>query len=58
MDKHSKWPIFMRMHGSVMPKMILPLLFVAAWSSFITLISKFVHPRKDFSDVQFDDQSF
>jgi hypothetical protein len=48
MDKHSKWPIFMRMHGSVMPKMILPLVFVAAWSTFITLISKHVHSRKDF----------
>ncbi|KAJ5148768.1 hypothetical protein N7448_000346 [Penicillium atrosanguineum] len=43
MDKHSKWPTFMRMHGSVMPKMILPLLTVAAWSTFITLFSKKVH---------------
>ncbi|KAJ5104493.1 hypothetical protein NUU61_001840 [Penicillium alfredii] len=43
MDKHSKWPIFMRMHGSVMPKMILPLLSVAAWSTLITCISKYVH---------------
>jgi predicted membrane chloride channel (bestrophin family) len=47
MEKHSKWPIFMRMHGSVMPKMILPLLSVAAWSTLITLISKKVHPRKN-----------
>jgi predicted membrane chloride channel (bestrophin family) len=43
MDKHSKWPTFMRMHGSVMPKMILPLLTVAAWSTFITVFSKYVH---------------
>ncbi|KAB8220376.1 Bestrophin, RFP-TM, chloride channel-domain-containing protein [Aspergillus novoparasiticus] len=44
LDKHSKWPIFLRMHGSVLPKMILPLSFVAAWATLITLISKFVHP--------------
>ncbi|CAG8883286.1 unnamed protein product [Penicillium salamii] len=43
MDKHSKWPIMMRMHGSVMPKMILPLLTVAAWSTAVTVFSKKVH---------------
>ncbi|KAL4890064.1 Bestrophin, RFP-TM, chloride channel-domain-containing protein [Aspergillus ambiguus] len=43
LDKHSKWPVFMRMHGSVLPKMILPLAFIAAWSTLITCISKFVH---------------
>ncbi|KAE8142236.1 UPF0187-domain-containing protein [Aspergillus pseudotamarii] len=43
LDKHSKWPTFLRMHGSVLPKMILPLSFVAAWATLITLISKFVH---------------
>ncbi|KAI9041643.1 UPF0187 domain membrane protein [Aspergillus affinis] len=43
LDKHSKWPIFLRMHGSVLPKLILPLMFVAAWSTVITCISKFVH---------------
>jgi hypothetical protein len=43
MDKHSKWPIFMRMHGSVMPKMILPILFVGAWSTFITCFCKYIH---------------
>lgn len=46
MDKHSKWPIFMRMHGSVMPKMIMPLCCVAAWSTLITCISHFLHDRK------------
>lgn len=46
MDKHSKWPIFMRLHGSVMPKMILPMLLVAIWSSVITYISTHVHPSK------------
>lgn len=46
MDKHSKWPVFMRMHGSVMPKMILPLLWVAGWSTAITCISRYVHSRE------------
>ncbi|CAG8114111.1 unnamed protein product [Penicillium olsonii] len=43
MEKHSKWPIMMRMHGSVMPKMILPLLTVAIWSTAVTVFSKKVH---------------
>lgn len=46
MDKHSKWPVFMRMHGSVMPKLILPLLWVAGWSTAITCISRYVHNRE------------
>lgn len=41
MDKHSKWPIFMRMHGSVTPKMILPILLVGAWATAISCICKF-----------------
>jgi ion channel-forming bestrophin family protein len=43
MAKHSKWPFFMRMHGSVLPKMILPLLVVAAWSTIITIICEKWH---------------
>ncbi|CAO2649923.1 Nn.00g012150.m01.CDS01 [Neocucurbitaria sp. VM-36] len=43
LDHHSKWPIFLRLHGSITPEMILPLLFVAGWSTMITCISKFVH---------------
>ncbi|KAH7120808.1 Bestrophin, RFP-TM, chloride channel-domain-containing protein [Dendryphion nanum] len=46
MSKHSKWPFFLRMHGSVLPKMILPLTVVAGWSTLITLISHFVFPLK------------
>lgn len=42
-SKHSKWPTFMRMHGSILPKMIVPLLWVAGWSTMITCISRFVH---------------
>jgi hypothetical protein len=41
MDKHSKWPIFMRMHGSVTPKMILPIVLVGAWATAITCIDQF-----------------
>ncbi len=45
LDHHSKWPVFLRVHGSVTPEMVLPLLFVAGWSSMITLISRFVFDR-------------
>lgn len=41
MDKHSKWPFFMRLHGSVLPKMILPLLAIGAWSTGITLLNHY-----------------
>ena len=41
--KHSKWPLFMQMHGSILPKMILPLLFVGAWSTAVTAITELVH---------------
>ncbi|KAG0646345.1 non sense mediated decay [Hyphodiscus hymeniophilus] len=43
MDRHSKLPYFMQMHGSVLPRMILPLLFIGSWATIITCISKFVH---------------
>ncbi|EMD00405.1 hypothetical protein BAUCODRAFT_163391 [Baudoinia panamericana UAMH 10762] len=43
LQKHSKWPYFLRLHGSVLPKMIVPLLFVAAWATAITCISQLVH---------------
>jgi putative membrane protein len=46
MNKHSKWPFFLRMHGSVLPKMLLPLVVIALWSTLITLISEFVYPLK------------
>lgn len=44
MSKHSKWPFFMRMHGSVFPKMILPLTVVTIWSTAITAVSELVYP--------------
>jgi len=46
MSKHSKWPFFLRMHGSVLPKMILPLTVVALWSTLITCISHWVYELK------------
>ncbi|KAF2877436.1 Bestrophin, RFP-TM, chloride channel-domain-containing protein [Massariosphaeria phaeospora] len=46
MSKHSKWPFFLRMHGSVLPKMLLPLLVVAAWSTLITCVSEFYYALK------------
>lgn len=36
--KHSKWPIFLQMHGSIVPKLILPLLFITAWTTAVTVI--------------------
>ncbi|EMD64860.1 hypothetical protein COCSADRAFT_315444 [Bipolaris sorokiniana ND90Pr] len=44
MAKHSKWPYFMRMHGSVFPKMILPIIVITVWATAITCISQFVYP--------------
>ncbi|KAI5818836.1 Bestrophin, RFP-TM, chloride channel-domain-containing protein [Pyronema omphalodes] len=41
--KHSKFPFFMRLHGSILPKLILPILFIAGWSCAIVAISKYVH---------------
>lgn len=38
--KHSKWPYFMRLHGSVLPKMLLPLLFVGIEATTITVITQ------------------
>ncbi|KAG9242250.1 Bestrophin, RFP-TM, chloride channel-domain-containing protein [Calycina marina] len=43
MDRHSKLPYFMRMHGSVLPSMILPLFWITCWAVLITCISKFLH---------------
>ena len=46
MAKHSKWPFFLRMHGSVLPKMIIPLTVITIWSTAITLISQHVYELK------------
>ncbi|KAH8702553.1 UPF0187 domain membrane protein [Talaromyces proteolyticus] len=39
LSRHTKWPTFLRMHGSILPRLILPLFFVAAWSTVITLVT-------------------
>ena len=46
MSKHSKWPFFLRMHGSVLPKMILPLCIVSLWSTLITCLCEWVYELK------------
>ncbi|KAI8952963.1 Bestrophin, RFP-TM, chloride channel-domain-containing protein [Xylaria longipes] len=38
-SKHSKWPLFLQLHGSITPKMIVPLLVIGAWASLITALS-------------------
>ncbi|PLB35347.1 UPF0187-domain-containing protein [Aspergillus candidus] len=43
LDKHTKWPVFLRMHGSVLPKLIIPLTFVAVWSTVVTVVSKYIY---------------
>ncbi|KAF2175997.1 UPF0187-domain-containing protein [Zopfia rhizophila CBS 207.26] len=43
LSHHSRWPIFLQLHGSVTPLMVLPLLFVGGWATAITCISFFVH---------------
>ena len=42
--RHSKLPLFIRLRGSILPKMLLPLIFVGLWATAITCISKFVWP--------------
>ncbi|TVY22813.1 UPF0187 protein, partial [Lachnellula hyalina] len=42
LEKHSKLPYWMQMHGSVLPRMILPMAMIAGWSTLITCLHKFV----------------
>lgn len=44
--KHSKWPMFLQMHGSILPKMILPLIAVGIWSTAITLVWIYTKKRE------------
>ncbi|KAK5088091.1 hypothetical protein LTR05_002307 [Lithohypha guttulata] len=41
-QKHSKLPLFMRLHGGILPRMILPLVFVGCWATAVTLVHKYV----------------
>lgn len=42
LDSHSKLPSFLRLRGSVTPRMIVPLIFIGAWATLITCISRYV----------------
>ena len=42
LHRHSKWPLSLRLNGSIVPKMILPVVVVAVWATTITCISKLV----------------
>ena len=44
LERHSKIPYFMRMQGSITPRLLVPLAVVAAWATLITCVSQFVHP--------------
>ena len=40
MGRHSKWPVFLQMHGSILPKMVMPLIFIGGWATGVTIIHK------------------
>ncbi|KAF8422460.1 Bestrophin, RFP-TM, chloride channel-domain-containing protein [Tirmania nivea] len=40
--RHSKLPWFLRLHGSILPKLIIPLLFIGGWATAVTVISNYV----------------
>ncbi|TVY88649.1 UPF0187 protein [Lachnellula willkommii] len=42
LEKHSKLPYWMQMHGSVLPRMIVPIALVAGWATLITCLHMFV----------------
>lgn len=42
--KHSKLPYFLRLYGSITPRMLVPLAFVGCWATLITCISQYKHP--------------
>ncbi|TVY40075.1 UPF0187 protein [Lachnellula occidentalis] len=42
LEKHSKLPYWMQMHGSVLPRMILPMAMIAGWATLITCLHMFV----------------
>lgn len=43
-EKHSKLPYFLRMQGSITPRMIVPLAVVGSWATLVTCISHFWYP--------------
>ena len=46
--------MFLQLHGSILPKMIIPLLAVGAWATIITCISKYkTYSTIDYQAVEF-----
>ncbi|CAI6250273.1 unnamed protein product [Periconia digitata] len=43
LDRHSKWPMMLRIHGSCLPDLILPLIVVGSWTTGVCLFSRHVH---------------
>lgn len=43
-ERHSKLPHFLRLTGSITPRMLVPLAFVGCWATLITCICKFKYP--------------
>ncbi|KAH7009137.1 Bestrophin, RFP-TM, chloride channel-domain-containing protein [Microdochium trichocladiopsis] len=39
-QKHSKWPLFLQLRGSILPKLIVPVTFIALWATGITWVHK------------------
>lgn len=42
-QKHSKWPLFLQVHGSILPKVAIPLTVLGLWATAITLVSQLVY---------------
>ncbi|RPB21649.1 UPF0187-domain-containing protein [Terfezia boudieri ATCC MYA-4762] len=40
--RHSRLPWFLRLHGSILPKLVIPLLFIGGWATAVTAISRYV----------------
>ncbi|KAJ9133826.1 Bestrophin/UPF0187 [Pleurostoma richardsiae] len=49
--KHSKWPLFLQMHGSILPKMILPLFILGGWATCVTCITMFTRAHLGISSL-------
>ncbi|MCJ1266921.1 hypothetical protein MMC22_006806 [Lobaria immixta] len=45
-QKHSKLPYFLRLYGSITPRMLVPLAFVGCWATIITCVSEFKYELK------------
>jgi len=49
--KHSKWPLFMQMHGSIIPKLLVPIVFLGCWATCITCIHMILKKNLGISSV-------